>query len=218
MKTTGTSSSVPSSPSAPKKRRWWWYGLSAFAALLLLVGGALVAALLHYTSNGPMPITSANVTEVDREALREKWFQFRQDVSEGRSPEPLRISPEELNVFFSMLPRYRDRICLSIVDNRMRAEVSMPLGQVLPGIGVGRYVNGVDVFSVRLGANGFPQIEIVSAELNGKELPRWVKRQMGRPELYRDIFYVLDLPAFLERLKSIEIRDGFVVLTPVNSE
>lgn len=218
MKMTATSPNIPASLPAPKKRRWWLYTLSAFGALLLLAAGSFVALLGYCTSREPMPITNANVTEADRDALRDKWLQFRQEVVEGRSPEPLRISPEEVNVFFSMLPRYRDRVHLSLVENRMRAEVSMPLEEVLPVLGSGRYVNGVDVFSVRLGANGFPQIEIVSAELNGKELPRWVKRQMGRPALYRDIFYVLDLPAFLERLKSIEIRDGFVVLTPAKSE
>jgi len=217
MKTSVTSSSIPSSPSAPKRRRCWLYVLAGFGALLLLATGSFVALLGHYTSREPMPITHANVTEADRDALRVKWLQFRQDVVAGHSPAPLRISPEEVNVFFSMLPRYRDRIHLSLVENRMRAEVSMPLEEVLPGLGSGRYVNGVDVFSVRLGADGFPRVEILSAEVNGKRLPRWVERLLGRPALYRDIFYVLDLPAFLERLQSIEIRDGTFILTSVNS-
>jgi hypothetical protein len=218
MKRTVTSPGIPSSPSAPKKRRWWLYALSAFGALLLLAAGSVVVLLGYYTSREPMPITNANVTEADRDALRVKWLQFRQDVVEGRFPAPLRISPEEVNVFFSMLPRYRDRIHLSLVENRMRAEVSMPLEEVLPVLGSGRYVNGVDVFSVRLGADGFPRVEILSAEVNGKRLPRWVERLLGWKELHRDIFYVLDVAPFLGRLKSIEVRDGFVVLTPVNSE
>jgi len=218
MKTTATSSNVPSSPLAPKRRRWWLYALAGFGALLLLVAGSFVALFGYYTSREPMPITHANVTEADRDALANKWLQFRQDVVEGHSPASLRISPEEVNTFFSMRPRYRDRIHLSLVENRMRAEVSMPLDRLLPGLGSGRYVNGVDVFSVRLGADGFPRVEILSAEINGKRLPRWVERLLGWKELHRDIFQVMNAVPFLERLKSIEIRDGFVVLTPVNSE
>ena len=201
-----------------KKRRWWLYVLLAFGALLLLSVGAFVALALCFTSKVPRPIPTADVTQADREALTEKWIQFHQEVTQGRATAPLQVSAKELNVFFSLLPRYKDCISLSLVGTNMRAEVSMPLDRLLPLVGEGRYVNGADVFNVRLGADGFPRVEILSAEVNGKRLPRWVERLLGWKELHRDIFYVLDVAPFSERLKSIEIRDGFVVLTPVNSQ
>lgn len=212
MKTTGTPLNFPPALAVVKNRRWWLYLLTAFGALLALAGGAFVALLGYYTSKEPMPIIKVDVTEADREALTEKWIQFHQEVTEGRPTAPFKASPKELNVFFSMLPRYRDRIYLSLVENRMRAEVSMPLDPVLPLAGKGRYLNGADTFDVRLGSDGFPRVEIVSAQVNSKRLPRWLERQLGRKELHQDIFHVLGGAAFLGQLKSLEIRDGFVVI------
>ncbi len=182
-----------------------------------MAGGAFVALLGYYTSKEPMPIIKVDVTEADREALTEKWVQFHEEVTGGRPTAPFKASPKELNVFFSMLPRYRDRIHLSRAENRMRAEISRPLDPVLPLIGKGRYLNAAGTFDVRLGADGLPRVEIVSAHVNGKRLPRWLERQLGRKELHQDIFHVLGGAACLGQLKSIEIRDGFVVITPLNS-
>jgi hypothetical protein len=54
--------------------------------------------------------------------------------------------------------------------------------------------------------------------VNGRRLPRWVTRQLGRKELHQDIYHIVGGTAIMRQLKSIEVRDGFVVVTPLNSE
>lgn len=197
-----------------RKRRWWKYVLAGCGAALLVIIG--VAALLFglLISSSPMPISKAIVTTEDREALAGKWFLFQPDINDGKPASPLSISIHEFNVFFTMLPLYKDHVFFSRVGDKIQGEAAMPLDQWLPWIGKGRYLNGSDVFEVCLGKDGLLDLRIESATVNGKRIPRWFLRLMERKEFYRDIFDSMGGVEFSHNLQSIEIRDGCLVLTP----
>jgi hypothetical protein len=102
-----------------------------------------------------------------------------------------------------------------VAEDRIRTEFSMPLDELLPGFRRGRYLNGEDTAVVKANRTAMPDLEILSATINGRKLPRWLLRRLSRIELYRDVFFPLESPEFLKRIHSIEVRDGFVVITPV---
>lgn len=201
-----------------RKHRWWKYALAGFGAALLIVIGMMTLLFFFLTANRPMVIPRAVVTTEDREALAAKWFKFQQDINRGMPVLPLTISLKEFNVFFSMLPQYKDHIHFSRAGDKFLGEASMPLDQWLPGIGKGRYLNASDVFDVYLGKDGTIQVHIESAKIDGKRVPRWLLRLMERQEFYRDIYDSAGGMEFARYLQSVEIRDGCVVLTPQNSE
>jgi len=170
---------VAARPAVLKQRRWWLFALGAVGGIMLLATAALLTLLGYCTSRQPMPLPTADITQADREALIERWGEFQPKVAKGLPAAPFTASAKDLNVFFSLMPRYRDCICFSAEGSTLRADVSMPLDRVLPVIGRGRYVNATDTFRIGLGADGFPRVEILSAHVNGRPLPRGVERLDG---------------------------------------
>lgn len=217
MKTNAPVRNAPATSPSTKKLPWWLYALGALAALLLLAVVALAILVGSYTSKKPMPITQAAVTEEDRTALIAKWAQFHQDVTSGHPTAPFQVSPKDLNVFMSIVPQLKDRAHLGIEQNHMRAEIAIPLDQVLLVIGKGRYLNVVGRHNLRLETDKSLRLEILSATLNGKALPRWMLSRIASNSLNQDVFHTPDVASFLARLKSLEIRDGCLVFVPTNS-
>jgi len=200
-----------------KGRRWWLYGLLALGALILLAAVGFMGLLGYYTSKKPVPIAHVDITPADQEALTGRWVQFQQEIKEGQPTAPFKLSAHELNGFFSTVPSLNDRVYLGLTGNTARAEVSFPLEGLLPVFGKGRYLNAVETLRLRPGPDGIPQPEVLSVTVNGNPLPRWVARRIGQREFTRDPFGPLNDPSFRSQIKSIEIRDGCLLLTPVNA-
>ena len=217
MKMNAPIRNAPATSPSTKKLPWWLYALGTLGALLILAVAAFAILLGHYTSKKPMPITQAAVTEEDRSALTQKWVQFHQDVTSGHPATPCQVSPKELNVFLSSVPQLKDRVLLDLEQSQMRAEASIPLEQVLPVFGKGRYLNAVGRYELKLEADKSLRLDIRSVQLNGKPLPRWMLSLMASKGLNQDVFHAPDVAAFLARLKSLEIRDGFLVFVPTNA-
>jgi hypothetical protein len=217
MKTNAPFRPAPATSPSPKKLPWWLYALGALAALLLLAAVALAILVGHYTSKKPMPIAQAAVTEEERTALIAKWMQFHQDVPSGRPAAPFQVSPKELKVFLSSVPQLKDRVLLDLEQSQMRAEASIPLEQVLPVFGKGRYLNAVGRYELKLEADKSLRLDIRSATLNGKALPRWMLSRIASKSLDQGVLHTPDVAAFLARLKSLEIHEGCLVFVPTNA-
>ena len=195
----------------------WVYGLVAAGVLLLLPVGGFLGLVGYYTSKKPAPITNAYVTPEDQEALKARWVQFQQELTEGHAIGPFKLSAKELNGFFATVPNLNDRLFLSLTNNTARIEVAFPLEKLVPMFGKGRYLNAIEILKVRLGPDGLLKPEILSVTVNGKRLPRWMTRRLAQREFSPDMFGPLSDPAFKSQIKSIEISDGFLVLTPMGA-
>lgn len=196
------------------KQHWWKYALAGLGTAGLAVMGLAVLLFFVFTSRSPAVIPKSNVTDQEREALAAKWLNFQQEISTGKPAAPCSISIQEFNVFFTMLPHYKDHIHFRRVGDKFQGEASMPLDRWLPWIGQGRYLNGSDIFSVRLGKDGLIDLRIESAKVNGKRMPGWVLRLMERKELYQDIFHSMGGIEFSRDLAGMEMRDGCLMLIP----
>ena len=208
---------APSNPATQKRRPWWFYGLVAVGGLLLLAAVGFLGLLSYYTSKQPAPIAHVDITPADQEALAGRWLQFEQAIKEGQPTAPFQLSAKEINGFFSADPRLNGRIYLGLTGNTARAEVSFPLDGLLPWFGRGRFLNAIDTFKVGLGQDGAPRFEILTMTVKGRPLPRWVTRRLAGAEFTHDISGPLSDPGFRNQIKSLEIRDGCLVLTPVNA-
>jgi len=205
-------------PVVPGKRRRWVWVIGAAGGIALMAIAVLLTLLGLYTSRRPMARPAAKITQADREALVERWGEFQPKVARGLPAAPFVASAKDLDVFFSLMLRYGDCIHFSAERDTLRADLSLPLDRVIPVIGKGRYVNATDTFRIGLGAEGVPRVEILSAQVNGRPLPCWVKRVLGRKEFHQDIFDLMGGTPFMRHLKDIEVRDGVVVMTPLNVE
>lgn len=216
----------PSHPARPlpSARSWRFYAAITFGVALLVGVGTLAtlwivrqSLISKYTARSPKPIPVAEVRSEDRQALNSKWGLFLADIDARRPTAPLTMSASEVNVFLSMIPPIKDRFHASIEGSLLRIEFSMPLDEV--GM-KGRYANGVGLVGLKLDADRVARLELVSAKLNGKEVPQWLRKQIN---LHREKNRDLDLvqrvlsDAKIGRyLESIEIRDGMVVFNPAN--
>jgi len=202
-------------------RSWRFYALVASAAVFLLAIGILAALWIYrqslignYTSEAPAAIALADVRAEDRQALRDKWSRFFGDLQSQRPTAPLTMSPPEINAFISMIPQLKDRVHVGIEDNLLRAEFAVPLED----LGwKGRYANGIMLGKVQLGGDGLAEVELVSATLNGKPLPKWLLSQVHKQEGLNIVQRVLRDAKIGRHLKSIEIKDQMLVFNPINA-
>jgi hypothetical protein len=218
MKTNALLLNAHLNEAARKRRRGWVYGLVAGGFLLLLPIVGFLGVLGCYTSKTSAPITHVDIIPEEQDAVKARWAQFRQELTEGHPAGSFTLSAKELNGFFSTVPSLNDRLYLSLTGSVARAEISFPLEGLLPIFGKGRYLNAIETLMVRLGPDGIPKPEILSMTVNGRLLPRWVTRRIGQREFSPDMFGPVSDPAFRSQIKSVEISDGTLVLTPVAAQ
>ncbi|HOY58114.1 MAG TPA: hypothetical protein PK640_08245 [Verrucomicrobiota bacterium] len=200
-------------PVSTRRRLWRWV-VGAAAGSVLLVIAALLTLFGLYTSRRPIPLGLRDITQADREALTERWGEFQPKVLRGLPAAPFTATPRDLDVFFSFMPLYRDRVHFSAEGNTLRADLALPLDRLMPVIGTGRYLNATDTFRVELGPERALRVEVLSAQVNGRPLPVWIKRLLGRKEFHQDFLGLMGGPAFLRNLANLKVRDGALVLTP----
>lgn len=199
---------------AGQRKRTW-------VRLLLIVSSvvALLAVLLPltlfslFTSTTPLPLPETNVTQEERDDLTRRWLDFQDAIQTDRLPAPFTFSSRDLNAFVDMMPRLRSRVYGAFEGNRLQEQFCLPL-QIGPTT---RYLKGTAAVSFSL-KDGELAINVISCRVNGHALPGWICRQLGRKSLNPEAFGILERFQVQPHLRSIEVRDDCVVLTPQHSE
>jgi hypothetical protein len=138
---------------------------------------------------------------------------FQHDVTSGLAAPLLEITTQEANVFVSMMPRLRSRVFLSLEEKGVRCQFSMPLW-AHPN---SRYGNGEGMVKIGVKDGGL-KLDVISCRLNGYALPRWLCEQMGRKRFNPEAYWIFDESQIARHLRSIEMRDGLLVVTPLHVE
>lgn len=176
-------------------------------ALALLA--LLVVLFLLLTSGTPLALPQEDFTEEDCNALADRWMSFQRDIADALPVPVFQATSRDLNVFISMMPRLNSRVHGRFEGNRISSQFSMPLSNALRT----RHLTGTA--TVRLGMkNQQLEVDVESCRINGHALPRWLCRQLGRKSLNPEAFWLLEESRLLVHLKSIEIREGSLLLTP----
>lgn len=182
----------------------------AFAALYTIVSGAME----DFTTETPREIPSVSISEEQKEQLFGKVDMFANALEGKDAPlETLELTAEEINVLLREYPNPNSDfqwVHVEIVDDALRGEISMPLDEFnLPG----RFLNGSGELLVTM-MDGQLEVVLNSLEVDGKSLPIQLLSMLRDFNLARDVNNDTSVRRSLERIDSIVVRDGKLVITP----
>jgi hypothetical protein len=206
----------------PKERGCFFYGCIAASvlAVLLLIGiavsgylgyKALVGLINQYTSPTPVELPKVEMPDEDRAALRARFETFKKAIDQGEDTEPLVLTGDELNVLMADNPDVAGKVYCIIEGDKLKGQVSLPLDALgLPGV-KGRYFNGKATFVASL-HEGHLIVMVDSAEVNGQPISEQFMAGLRNKNLAEDAAKNPDNAKFINKLESLEIKDGKITL------
>jgi len=206
----------------PVKRRrgCFFYGCLTSTILLLVVLAGLVLGYLKilntFTDTKPAALPSVNMSDSEIQQVRQRVDAFRENIRSARSTPPLSLSSDELNALIATDPNlkaFKGELYVTIEDNQVKGQVSVPTSQVGLGIFKHRYLNGSGTFSVSL-TNGTLNVRAQSLSVKGKPIPEKYMQQVRAQNLAQSYNDDPKISVGLNKLQSIEVKDGKLVIVP----
>lgn len=209
----------------PKRRGCFFYGcivsLVIFILVLIAVGTAAFFGYravkniaMQYTDTAAQPLPKPQLSPAEIQAVQERFAAFREGVKSGKTVAPLVLGGEEVNALLagaSTPQALKDRVYAKIEGDEVKGQIGFPL----EGLGFpmlkGRYLNGAAVFKVSL-ENGVLIVRAQSLEVKGKAVPEKIMSELRKQNLAQDVMKDADAAAVLQKLQSIEVKDGAVTI------
>lgn len=190
------------------------------AVLLLIALGlgsyfgyqAYLRLVNQYTSPTPVTLPKVEIPQEERKALIDRIEAFKKALDEGEETEPLILTGDELNVWIAEKSEMEDRVYFVLEGDKLKGQISFPLGETgLPGV-KGRYLNGQATFRASL-QDGKLDVRAEAIEVNGKPLSQQLLTSLGSTNLAEDAFKEPENARVLNQLESLQIKDGKLVIT-----
>lgn len=212
---------TPSEGPPRKRRGCLFYG--CLSAVLVLVALALLAWFLvsrtvtTYTGEAPRPLPVITLPPRQAEALQERASAFEQavktpDPEEDQGPPALVLSEEEVNtLLFRENPGLQGKLIVRLGEDRLAAELSLPLDFLGLRLFKGRYLNGraeMDV-SVR---NGKVFAFIDDIKVNGRPLPKALDKALKGKDLGENLHFQPETQRYIDRIKSLDVEDHRLII------
>jgi len=190
--------------------------LIAVVVLSVILGVLYAKSVVNrLTDAQPAPLPTVQLPEIHMFQLHDRVDTFRDAVKDGDPAAPLALSADELNALIESDPQFaalKNHLFVTIDGSTLGAQISFPaedLGLRLRG----RYVNATGVFDVGL-TNKELNVMAQSLLVKGKPLPTQFMRQILGRNLAEKLNQDPKTVTGLSKLKSIEVKDGKLVITP----
>jgi len=208
---------------AKTRRGCLFYGcIVGVIFMLMLLAGLLIGMRMakrmvnDFTDSRPMELPAVKLTSEEIEQVRTRVKTFNEDMKAGRSTPPLTLTADEINALIVTDPEakgLKGKMYVTIQGDQVKSAVSMPMGELGLGLFKKRYLNGDATLSVSL-RNGILRVYAHDINVKGKPLPA-VYMQKIRDVNWADGFNNdTNASAALNKLQSIEVKDGKVLITP----
>jgi hypothetical protein len=186
------------------------------------VTGTLVEG---FTDDAPVQLPITVVPAEQQAELKDRVETFTAAFEEPNESATIELSAEELNALISTYAQelpvpLNEWIHLTIEDDILGGEVSVPLDQVAPPgtpFVEGRYVNGAATFTTNI-QNGRLQVYVESLEVKGHAVPEEAMVQMRNENLAKEFNNQPDSQALLQRIEDITIENGKLAVTLTGEE
>lgn len=219
---------IPSYDLPPQRppRGCMFYGCITAVVLALVLGvggffavrhwmGKLVEVVLEKTETAPMELPKSDMPPAEFAQLEGRVREFMAAANARRQTEPLVLDSDDLNALIDRDPDWapmRDRVHLTLVGDRIEAEISLPLGEFLEGIPgtselKGRYLNGTATLSVSL-VDSVLDVMVHDAQVKGEDLPPEVMAGLSSRNLVEDFQGDADIQKLKNWIESIEVAGG----------
>lgn len=211
-------------PAPSKVPRYLLVGCVSVLALLLLAGiagyflfwGAVDHLARDLTTERPLAVPPVTASEEEIRAIEKRIENFGSAMEGEAPPEPLVLSAEEINALIqrnSNLQEQRVGAVVRIVGRQIEAEISVPAERLMRSL-EGRYLNGKAVLSVGV-MDGRVVAYIRDLRVGDHYVPDQIRERISQENLLKGAYEEdSDLARALERIASVEVRDGSLVLVP----
>ena len=209
-------------PEEPNKSRGCFFYGCITALVLALLGLILTGVLVYfayswsdktikeYSSTTPVVLPEVKLPEEESKALEERWKTFKDAVDKGEAAE-LTLNADEINALIQKQPDLKGKFFVSIKDDKISGQMSLPLDWIPLGLGKGRFFNGSATLTVSL-HDGNLVVHAKSIEAHGKTPPPDFMAQFARQNLAKDVMNNPQHAEMINRFDSIEVKDGKVHL------
>jgi hypothetical protein len=208
----------PESPRARKQRGCLFYGclVAAILALITIIAVAIGMFFLYrfttriveqYTDTAPMALPRPNLDEVQVQTLKQRVESFKKAAENGQDA-TLTLTGDELTALLQSDEDFKDRVAVTVEGDKLKGQVSLPFD--FPGLGR-RYFNGSATFKASL-ENGVLIVTVDQAEVKGQPVPENVMEHLRKENLARDAYKNEEKARVLRRLKSLQIKDGTIII------
>jgi len=184
----------------------------------LVGGGYFMYAQVRdkYTDTQPMALPEIPLSAEERQSVQQRFDRFRESVDAGTATEPLVLNEDEINTLIAendSQDPMKDAVRVQLEDDTVKGRISLPLDDIpLPGL-KGRYLNGVAELRGSL-KDGKLEVFIENASVKGEPLPESMMAEMRRENLTAEIMNDPEARKTLEKLESMEVRDGQLIIVP----
>jgi hypothetical protein len=207
-------------PPVKRRRGCLFYGCLTSSILALVVLAGLLLGYLKilntFTDTKPMALPTVNMTEAEMAQVRQRVDTFSQDIRSGRSPNPLTLSGDELNALILTDPnlgKLKGQLYVNIEDNQIKGQLSVPTARIGLAMFRHRYINGSGTFNVSL-TNGTLYVTAQSLSVKGKPIPEKYMQQVRLQNLAQGFNDDPKVSVGLNKLQSIDVKDGKLVVVP----
>jgi hypothetical protein len=209
-------------PRKPKKGCLFYLLLVGAVSIVVLLFGAYLGVryakklVNQLTDAQPMRLPTVQLPEAQMFQLHDRVDSFREAVRDGDPAPPLALSPDELNALIETDPAMealKNHLFVSITNSELHAQISFPAEDLGFDALRGRYINATGVFDVAV-TNGALGITAESLMTKGKPIPRHIMRQIATQNLATKFNQDPHATAGLNKIQSVEVKDGKLVITP----
>jgi len=210
-------------PQTKRRQGCLFYGcLGGLVLLLVVVIAGLIglryAKKMYYefTDSQPTALPAVKLSQPEIEALRHKVDDFRESVKAGRHTRPLTLTGDEINALIAGdkdLQGMKGKFYVSLENDQVKAQLSVPLDELNLPIFKGRYLNGAATLSVFL-HNGSLFLIPQDITVKGKPLPGVYSQSIRKQNLARDMDNDPKASDALKHIQSIEVTNSELVIVP----
>jgi hypothetical protein len=171
---------------AKKGRGCFFYGcitlmiLAIIAVVAILLGVRFGVKYLrsNFTSTKPVAVAPVSLSPTEGERLTQRVEDFKRALRAGTATNALELTGGELDyiVRTSSTNGLQDNVHLTITNNQIHAEMSLPLDMYGPNF-FGRFFNGEATVGVSQ-QNGIINIQLLNPKVNGQPVPGWLRSRI----------------------------------------
>jgi len=170
-----------------------------------VVHGVYWLTKTHSIAEAPAPVPEFTASDQQVQLTQERCQEFEQKARAGQ-PAEIELTADDINSLIATNRDARGKIFVSIEENRMRLQTSVPLGELIGRSGY--YFNG-DVTIELKGAESLENPQLNRIVVNGEPVPQALLNWKYHSRRLRD--YLADYRNGYD-IGTVEIRDGKLIL------
>jgi len=169
-----------------------------------VVHGIYWLAKTHSIAEAPAPVPEFAASGEQIQGVQERWQDFQQKIRANQAAE-IELTGDDINSLIAMSRDARWKVFVSIEDNRLRLQTSVPLGEFFGRSG---YFNGDTTIQLN-GAESLEDPQLDQIIVNNQPVPKDILTWKYHSKRLGD--YLAEFRNN-SNINAIEIRDGKLIL------